>query len=173
MSVFSKLMDQAVESHFRRDRGGRMVFIPFSLRRNCYFVDAKADQEKIRALVRMYRSLFQIIAFLSYPGIFVPVFILDGLAGLTPRGHRLAITMAIPLFFWLVLGALEWILWSLYKGAIPSFTSTLTEVGPETKEQIRGLSQGSRRLRVVLVVSGLLLIALAVLALLVGSHFRG
>jgi hypothetical protein len=172
MSPFSKLMDRAIETQFLKDRGGRTIFVPFSLRRNCYFVDTKTDQDMIRAFVRMYRSLFQIIAFLSYPSVFVPALILDDFAGLTPRGHRLAIALGIPFFFWLVLGGLEWILWGLYKGAIPSLTSSLTEVDPEIKNQLRELYQGSRRWRVLSVVAGLLLIAFAIFAFLASYHFR-
>jgi len=35
----------------------------------------------------------------------------DDYAGLSPQGHRLAIALGIPLFFWLMLGALEGMLW--------------------------------------------------------------
>src|SRR5882762_4046650 len=136
ISLFSRMMDYAVESHFGKDRSGRSVFIPFSRKGKCYFVDSKSDEEKIRALVKMFRSAVQLISFLTYPSLFVPGLILEGYAGLRPRGHRLAIAFGIPLFFWLILGALAWMLWSLYKGAIPSFTSSLSEVGPEIKDQL-------------------------------------
>lgn len=171
MFPVSKLMDRAIETQFLKDSSERTVFVPFSLRRNCYFVD-EADQDKIRAFVRMYRSLFQIIALLSCPSVFVPALILEDFAGLSPRGHRLAIALGIPLFFWLVLGGLEWILWTLYKGAIPTLTSSLTEVEPEIKEQLRELSQQSRRWPALSVVAGLLLITLGIFAAFASHHFR-
>src|SRR5580700_4227817 len=115
ISPFSRMMDYAVEAHFRKDRNGRLVFIPFSLKKKCYFVDSKSDEEKIRAFVKMYRSATQLITFLIYPSALVPGLILEDYAGLTPRGHRFAIAFGIPLFFSLVLGALVWMLWRSYK----------------------------------------------------------
>lgn len=99
MFPVSKLMDRAIETQFLKDSSGRTVFVPFSLTRNCYFLDTEADQDKIRAFVRMYRNLFQIIALLSYPSVFIPALILEDFAGLSPRGHRLTIALGIPLFF--------------------------------------------------------------------------
>ena len=120
ISPFSRMMDYAVDTHFMKDRSGRLVFVPFGLKRKCYLVDSKSGEEKIRAFVKMYRSVTQLIAFLTYPSIFVPGLILEDYAGLTPRGHRLAIAQGIPLFFSLVLISLLWMLWGLCKGAIPS-----------------------------------------------------
>ncbi len=140
ISLFSRMMDHAVETHFMKDRSGRLVFVPFRLKRKCYFVDSKSDEEKIRAFVRMYRSLNQLIAFLGYPSVFIPGLVLEDLAGLSPRGHRFAIAFGIPLIFLLVLIALLWMLWSLYKGAIPSLTSSLTEVGTDLKGQLSEIS---------------------------------
>src|SRR5216684_5388150 len=159
-SPFSRMMDHAVEAHFRKDRSGRLVFIPFSLRRKCYFVDSKSDEEKIRALVKMYRSAIQLISWLAFPSVFVPAVILEDYAGLTPRGHRFAIAFGIPLFFWLVLCALLWMLWSFYKGAIPSLTSSLSEVGPDLKGQLSEISRRSWRLPLLVAAAGFFLMAL-------------
>jgi hypothetical protein len=166
ISPFSKMMDYAVEAHFRKDRSGRVVFIPFSPKRKGYFVDSKSDEEKIRAFVRMYRSATTLITFLTSPILFVPAFILEDYGGFTPRGHRLAITFGIPLFFWLVLIALAWMLWSLYKGAIPSLTSSLSEVGPDVMGQLSEISPRPRRLALLVAAAGLLLIGLALVAFL-------
>ena len=120
ISPFSRMMVYAVDTHFMKDRSGRLVFVLFGPKRKCYFVDSKSGEEKIRAFVKMYRSVAQLIAFPTYPSIFVPGLILEDYAGLTPRGHRLAIAQGIPLFFSLVLISLLWMLWGLCKGAIPS-----------------------------------------------------
>jgi hypothetical protein len=99
ISLFSRMMDYAVESHFRKDRSGRLVFIPFIRKRKCYFVDSKSDEEKIRALVEMFRSAVQLISFLTFPSVIVPALILDDYAGMSPRGHRLTIALGIPFSF--------------------------------------------------------------------------
>lgn len=171
-SPFSRMMDQAVDAHFRKDQSGRLVFVPFGLKRKCYFVDSKSDEEKIRAFVRMYRSVLQSISFLTYPSLIVPALILDDYAGLTPRGHRFAIAFGIPLVFWLVLCALLCLLWSFYKGAIPSLTSSLSEVGPDFKGQLSEISQRSLRLPLLFAAAGFLLMVLALFAIMTASHFR-
>jgi hypothetical protein len=159
------------EAHFRKDRNARLVFIPFSLKKKCYFVDSKSDEEKIRAFVKMYRSATQLIAFLIYPSALVPGLILEDYAGLTPRGHRFAIAFGIPLFFSLVLGALVWMLWRLYKGAIPGLTSSLTEIGSGVTGQLSAISQPPWRLPLLFVTAFLLLIVLALFAFLASHHF--
>jgi hypothetical protein len=162
ISLFSRLMDDAVESHFRKSPSGRLVFIPFRLKGKCYFVDSKSDEEKIRAVAKMYRSALTLISWLTFPSTYVPAVILEDYAGLTPRGHRLAIALGIPLFFSLVLATLQWMLWRVYKKTVPSVTASLSEAGPDVKGQ---LSQVSRRpgrlaLGVLLACAGLLVLIL-------------
>jgi hypothetical protein len=172
ISWFSGMMDYAVDAHFRKDRSGRLVFVPYSLKRNCYFVDSQSDAEKIRALVRMYRSAVQMISILTSPSLIIPALILEDYAGLSPRGHRMTIALGIPLFFWLVLIALLLLQWSLYKGAIPSLTASLIEVGPELKGQLRGISQRAWRTPLLLAAAGLLLMVFAIFAIVAAPHFR-
>jgi hypothetical protein len=171
-SPFSRMMDYAVDAHFRKDQSGRLVFVPFSVKRKCYFVDSKPDEEKIRAFVRMYRSVFQLISFLTYPSFIFPALILEDFAGLSPRGHRFAIAFGVPLLFWLVLCALLCMLWSLYKGAIPGLTSSWSEVGPDVKGQLSEISRRSWRVPLLLAAAGFLLMVLALFAIMTASHFR-
>jgi hypothetical protein len=173
ISSFSRVMDRAVDANFRKDPSGRLVFLPSGPKGKGYFVDSRSDEEKIRALVKMYRTATMVVSFLTSPSIFVPALILDDLAGMTPREHRLAIAFGVPLFFWLVLVSLVWMLWSLYKAAIPSFTSSLGEVGPDVMGQLREISQPSRRLPLLVVTAFLVLIVLALFAFLAQYHSRG
>jgi hypothetical protein len=172
-SPFSRMMDRAVDANFRKDPSGRLVFLPSGPKGKGYFVDSKSDEEKIRALVKMYRSATTVITFLTSPSIFVPALILDDYAGMTPREHRLAIAFGVPLFFWLVLVSLLWLLWSLYKAAIPSLTSSLSEGGPHDMGQLREISQPSRRLLLSVITAFLALIVLAPFAFLAQYHSRG
>lgn len=145
-SLFSRLMDGSVECHFRRDQSGRLVFIPFTLKKKCYFVDSKSDEEKIRAFVKMYRSASTLLSWMTFPSSFIPAIVLDDYAGMTPQHHRLAIVIGISLFFWLVLVALQLMLWAVYKKTVPSVTSSLSEVGPDFKSQL-AVSPEQRRVR--------------------------
>lgn len=173
ISMFSRMMDRAVDANFRKDPSGRLVFMPSAPKGKGYFVDSKSDEEKIKALVKMYRSATTVITFLTSPCMFVPALILDDFAGMTPREHRLAIAFGVPLFFWLVLVSLVVMLWGLYKAAIPSLTSSLSEVGPDVMGQLREISQPARRLPLLVIGACFVLIALAIFALLVPYHSRG
>jgi len=162
-SLFSRLIDKAVDLQFRKDPTGRLVFLPFGPRKKACFVDSKADEEKIRAFVKMYRSVSILISLLIYPSVYIPGMILDIYGGLSPWQHRLTITLGISLFFWLVLIALAIMLWVVYKATVPGLTASLTEVGPDLKGQLSELSPRSRRPALVFLFAGIALLAVGVL----------
>jgi hypothetical protein len=165
-------MDTAIEAHFRKDRSGRLVFIPFSLKRKCYFVDSKSDEEKIRALVKVYRSASTLLSWLAFPSIYFPSLILTVYGGANPLRNKLAAYGWIASVFILFYVVLAWMLWSVYKGTIPSLTSSLSEAGPEVIGQLREISPRPRRLRLLVVAAGLILLGLALVAFLTSYHFR-
>jgi len=164
--MFSRLTDRALEVHFRKDQNGRLVFIPFGLKQKCYFIDSKSDEDKIRAFVRMYWSAIQLISWVSFPSIYIPAVILEDYAGLSTRGHRMAISLGIPLFFWLILGTLAWMLWAVYKKAVPAVTSSLSEAGPDTKNQLSEISRPRRRIALGALVAAMGFLILATIAVL-------
>ena len=88
-------MNRLADAHFRKELGGRLVFIPFTSRGKCYFVDSKADEEKVRAFVNMYRIPNALISLLMSPMVMVPGLILEDYGGLTPRAHRLTIALGV------------------------------------------------------------------------------
>ena len=162
------LMNRLADVHFRKEPSGRLVFIPFTRRGKCYFVDSKADEEKVRAFVSMYRIPNALISVLMTPMVMVPGLILEDYGGLTPRAHRLTIALAVSGFFWLSLVALALMLWFVYKAAVPGLTASLSEVAPEIKAQLRAISSEQRGLRRVLLVgllAVLILLGLALVAL--------
>jgi len=162
ISLFSRMMDYAVDPHFRKVPSGRLVFFPFTSKGKAYFIESKSDEEKIRSFVKMFRSAITLISFLTYPSLSVPAFILEDYAGLSPKQHRLAIALGIPLFFWLILGALAWMLWGVYKGAIPVLTASLSEVGPDLKRQLSEASP-SRLLALLCLFAGIILLGVGIL----------
>jgi len=162
------LMNRLADVHFRKEPSGRLVFIPFTRRGKCYFVDSKADEEKVRAFVSMYRIPNALISVLMAPMVMVPGLILEDYGGLTPRAHRLTIALAVSGFFWLSIVALALMLWVVYKAAVPGLTASLSEVAPEIKAQLRAISSEQRGLRRVLLVcllAVLILLGLALVAL--------
>jgi hypothetical protein len=169
ISLFSKAMDYHIQGQFKKDPSGRLVFFPFTSKGKSYFVDSKSDEEKIRSFVKLFRSAIALISFLTYPSLFVPAFVLEAYAGLSPKQHRLAIVLGIPLFFWLVLAALAWMLWGVYKGTIPVLTASLSEVGPDLKRQLREASP-SRLLALLCLFAGIVLLGVGILAAWHYSH---
>jgi hypothetical protein len=171
-SWFSRKMDGLVEGQFNKDPSGRLVFIPFTRRGRCYFVDAKADVEKVKAFVKMYRIATAVISVLTAPILVFFVSILEDYGGLTPRAHRLTIILGLAGFFWLSLVAVQLILWFAYKATVPGLTASLSEVGPDSKAQLRAISTpSSRRLALVCLFAGLLLMGLAIVVL-TAHHVR-
>ena len=168
--MFSRIMDRAVDSQFRKDQNGRLVFIPFTLKGKCYFVDSKSDEEKLRGFVKLFRSSLTLISWLSFPSVYVPVVILEDFAGLSPRGHRLVIVLGITLFFWLILGALAGMLWIVYKKTVPSVTASLSEVGPETKSKLREISRRPGRVALGVSLACLGLLILMIVGILGWRH---
>jgi hypothetical protein len=168
ISLFSKLMDCHVERQFGRDPSGRLVFIPSGPKGKYYFVDSKSDEEKIRAFVKMYRSSSAVISLLTTPSIVIAAMLLEDYGGLTPRAHRLTMAFGIAGFFWLVLILVALILWAAYRVNVQGLTSSLSEVGPEVKDQIRPASPPSRlqrRVAVVGLLAAVILMAGIVLAI--------
>jgi hypothetical protein len=161
-SLFSRAMDYHIQGQFKKDPSGRLVFFPFTSKGKAYFVDSKSDEEKIRSFVKMFRSAIALISLLTYPSLFVPAFILEDYAGLSPKLHRLTIALGIPLFFWLVLCALAWMLWRIYKAAVPGLTASLSEVGPDLKRQLSEASP-SRFLALLCLFAGIVLLGAAIL----------
>jgi hypothetical protein len=164
----TSLMKRLNDVHFRKEPSGRLVFVPFTLRGKCYFVDSKADEEKIRSFVNMYRIPNTLISLLMTPVVMVPGLILEDYGGLTPRAHRLTMALGISGFFWLSFVALALMLWVVYKGAVPGLTASLSEVAPETKAQLGVIASQRRGLRsvgLVCLIAGLILVGLALVAL--------
>src|ERR1700694_3166955 len=95
------LVNRLADVHFRKEPSGRLVFIPFTRKGKCYFVDSKDDEEKVRAFVNMYRIPSTLITILMAPMVMVPTLILEDYGQWTPRAHRLTIAFGMSGFFWL------------------------------------------------------------------------
>jgi len=164
------LTNRLIDVHFKKVPSGQLVFIPFTRGGKCYFVDSKADEEKIRAFVKMYRIPNTVISLLLCPIVMVPALILEDYGRLTPRAHRLTIALGISGYFWLIFIALALMLWLVYRAAVPDLASSLTEIGPEIKTQLIALSaeqQGARRAALICLIVGLILLGLVLLVALI------
>jgi hypothetical protein len=163
ISLFSRMMDYVVEQHFRKHPSGRLVFLPLVRRGQGYFVDSPADEEKIRAFVKMYRSAATLLTVLGTMGIYAwgwnPIFHV----GANPLRNRLVALAESSLANMLVFVAGAWLLRGLYKRTIPIFTSLLGEVGPDAVGQLSRISQRPRRIALVCLFAGMVLAAFGIL----------
>ena len=162
ISIFSNAMDRHVDGHFMKDPSGRLVFLPFGLKKQAYFVDSKSDEEKIRAFVKFYRSIAAMISMLSFPIIYLPGFLLNSSTVTMPLRNRVRADIAVLSCIVLVLVALTWMLWSLYKDTVPGFTSSLPEVGPDLKTQLIAACPPSGRQRLLLASLGAALLLMGI-----------
>jgi hypothetical protein len=161
------LIDRIADVHFKKELSGRLVFIPFTRKGKCYFVDSKGDEEKIRAFVNLYRIPNTVMSLLLCPLVMVPALVLEDYGGLTPRTHRLTIALGISGFFWLSFVAVALMLWVVYRAMVPGLTASLSEVAPEIKARLVAASPppGFRRAALVCLVAGLILLGLALFVL--------
>ena len=162
------LMKRLADVHFKKEAGGRLVFVPFTQRGKCYFVDSIPDEEKIRAFVSMYRIPSALISILMTPIVMVPALILEDYGQLTPRVHRLTVAIGISGYFWLILLALELMLWFVYRAMVPGLTASLHEVAPEIKTSLRAIpvqQHGQRRVMLLCIVAGLIVLGTALVVL--------
>ena len=119
----------------------------------------------------MFQSAILLISWLTFPSVYIPAVILDDFAGLTPRGHRLAIALGIPLMFWLILGALAAMLWVVYKKAVMSVTASLGAVGPDVKDQLGESFRRPRRVALGIVLACAVLL-ISMIGILGWHHSR-
>jgi hypothetical protein len=156
---FTKAMDRQVDAQFQKDPSERLVFLPSGRKGKAYFVDSKSDEEKIRAFVKMYRSAGALIYWVQTLCFFAWI------ESFTTGAHRWTTEVGIASFFVLVLVLAVWVLWRLYEQTVPTFTSSLSEVGPDLRDQLTDVGPPPQRLRVLALASlfaGVVILGLAI-----------
>jgi hypothetical protein len=170
ISPFARLVDYTVGFHFRTDSSGRGVFLPLISKGQGYFVESNTDEEKLRALVGMYRGANLILTVLCYLAMMAPTSLGYNLyAGAIPLRTKLMTAAGTGLFWLLCFGASAWMLWSLYKRAVAKFTYGLKELGPG---DIARLSKPPQRARTaaLLVFAGCILVGIGLFLAVQYTH---
>jgi|SRR4029077_356471 hypothetical protein len=118
-------LDLVVEANFRSEPTGRVVIFPGSRRRG-YLVKSRAEELKIRSFLKMFYFAHFSILLLGYLLGFEWSRELSYALG---RPFALLFRMGITLvFFAVVVGVPDWLLWRSYKKAFLSFVSLEDEV---------------------------------------------
>jgi hypothetical protein len=163
ISPFSRLINLAVSSQFRKDPSGRTVFLPLISKRDGYFVDAKPDEDKIRSFVKMYRSAILLVTMLGYITIYSVPTLVNAFARPSPLKSRLVIFAWASSVSMLIFLAAVWILWSTYKEGIRSVTSSLPEVGPDVMSRLSDIARPKRTIVFMMLAAGAILFGTALL----------
>lgn len=156
---FTKAMDRQVDAQFQKDPSGRLVFLPSGRKGKAYFVESKSDEEKIRAFVKMYRGAGTLIYWVQN------LCFLAWIESFTTSAHRWTTEVGIASFFIFVFLLAVWVLWRLYKQTVPTFTASLSEVGPDLRDQLTDVCPPPQRLRVLVLASlfaGVVILGLAI-----------
>jgi hypothetical protein len=163
MSPFSRLIDLAISSQFRKDSSGRTVFLPLISKRDGYFVDSKLDEDKIRSFVKMYRSAILLVTLLGYITLYSVPTLMNSIARPSPLKGRLVIFAWVSSIAMLIFLAAVWILWSTYKEGIRSVTSSLPEAGPDVMSRLSNIARPTRTIVFMLLAAGAILCGAALL----------
>jgi len=148
-SSFARLLDFAVAAQFRKEPSGRTVLLPLITKREAYFVDSPSDEEKLRALVRMYRGTNMLLgllwSLLNYLAVLAPGSISSYHGGMLPLRAKLTAVAWVASISLVCYGTAAWGVWSLYKKAIQSFTHALPQARAEDIRQLSAVSRGPSR----------------------------
>jgi hypothetical protein len=163
ISPFSRFIDLAVNSQFKKDSTGRSVFLPMVSKKNGYFVDSKPDEDKIRSFVKMYRSAMLLVALLGYVTIYAVPTLLNAFARPSPLKSRLVIVALVSSVAALLFLSAVCILWSAYKDGIRSVTSSLSEAGPDVISRLIETNRSTKSLAFMFLAAGAILCGVALL----------
>lgn len=171
ISPFARLVDYATAPHFPTDSSGRVVFLPLITKGQGYFVESNVEEEKLRAVVRMYRGVSLMLSLLCYFAVMAPTSLGYNLyAGAIPLRTKVMTAVGISLFWVVCFGASELMLWGLYKKAVTKFTFTMKEVGPGDIARLSTPPQGARRAALMFAVAGCIIVMIGVLIAVQYTH---
>jgi hypothetical protein len=129
--------EQLLANSFRKNRAGRLVFLPFGMKKPGCYIDSPSDEQKTKPFVRMYflgRLLAQLLGNLT------AFFFAEGVAFAdphTPAVHKIEVflviyVITISLFELLPL----WLISRLYRRSIPEICSSMPVAGVEEVSQL-------------------------------------
>jgi hypothetical protein len=169
MAALSGWVSYLVETQFRKDQNGRVVFLP-GMTGTGYYVDNASEIEKIKSPMAVYTAA---VIFVELLGSLCCIAIMMAIAFSDPSvpvGHRIRVGLAVYLIVSLPFMIFpRWLLGKLYREMIPGICSSLSAATAESIEGARRNLVSSRRRMLLLVGLTLLMIAI-VLIVLVGPH---
>ena len=152
--------EQLLANSFRKDSAGRLVFLPFGMKRPGYYIDSPSDEQKIRPFAKMYflsRALVQLFGNLS------AFFFAEGVAFADPHTSTVHKIKNFLVIYIITISLFEllplWLLSRLYRRSIPEICSSIPVAGVE---EVSRLESSARPMRRTLIILGSLTILIGV-----------
>ncbi len=161
--------EHVLDTFFKKDRRGSLIFLPFGGKKPGYHIDSPTDEQKIKPFARMYflgRAMFQILGNTS--AMLIALMIMNAHAD---RCTPIAQQIKIFLVAFLIAGTLFeflplWLLWRLYRKSISEICSAMPVAGPEEISQLDwSMSPFRRRALMIFVGSMVLLVGILLVAI--------
>lgn len=163
MGVFSEWLEGVADRQFGKAADGRLAFFPRGWRRPGYYVEA-SNESKVKALVKIYfvsSALLNLVGSIAAIA-FTQSLVFDERSAPLKRKLELGLTVySVSALVMFILPCL--LLWKIYKELLARVCSELVTVESDSVSQFE---QTPRRhsAAVVLVLTGVLLLALGVIA---------
>jgi len=162
MGVLSGWVGSLVETQFRKDQSGRVVFLP-GIGRTGYYVDDASDDKKIKSPMAVYmaaRIFVELLGSLSCLAFTMAIAFADPAQ---PVAHKIKVALAVYLIASLPFMIFpRWLLGKLYREMISGICASLHEANSAS---IQGLQAAGRSRRIVILVSIGLMLMLAGIAI--------
>lgn len=153
-------LDFMVDANFRDEKAGRVVVFSGGRRNLGYVVKSEADEQKIRAFLRMF--YFAHLSILSL-GIFLSLDWSKEISSAFGRPYEFGFRMGVSVVIYsLVVGLPYFLLWTSYKKAFVSFVSAQDEVVVSG----RSAAQRKNSIRAGLIGLGAILLGLGLIFLI-------
>jgi hypothetical protein len=162
--------EQLLANSFTKNRAGRLVFLPFGLKKPGYYIDSPSDEQKTKPFVRMYflaRLLAQLVGNLT------AFFFAEGVAFADPHTPAVDKIKVFLVIYVITISLFEllplWLISRLYRKSIPEICSAMAVAGVEEVSRLdRSLTPWRRR--ALLVLGGLTILIGVIMAVLVARR---
>jgi hypothetical protein len=154
------ILDNLTDRQFAKDDSGRLVFLPRGPRRPGFFVDS-TDEPKIKSLVKIYiLAVLLMNSIGSTASIAITLWLVND-----EHPASLAHKLKFGLVVYAISASLLYygpalMMWNVYRGVVGGICSSLTTVDPASIHMTQVPS--SRRAVLILLLSGLVLVALGI-----------
>jgi hypothetical protein len=169
MGVLSGWVGSLVETQFRKDQSGRVVFLP-GIGSTGYYVDDASADKKIKSPMAIYtaaRIFVELLGSLSCLTVTMAIAFADPAQ---PVAHKIKVALVVYFISSLPFMIFpRWLLGRLYREMISGICSSLSEVSAESMRNLQQTANRSRQIA-ILVLIGLSLVLTGIIVAVLVAH---